>query len=363
MERIEGKKLNENVITNAERTAEAVGLKYVNDNIPGIMRYKRGSSWTYKFADGTTCKDKEILKRIRSLVLPPAWKKVWICPHDNGHLQATGIDIKNRKQYKYHTEWSKIRNQTKYHRMLQFGEMLPKIRQQVEAHLNKKDLCKLKVLAIVVKVMERTFIRIGNSGYEKLYGSYGLTTLRDKHVKFSGDKVIFEFKGKKGIFHNIELKNKRLAGLVKKCRDIPGQELFQYYDEHGNHKSIDSGDVNTYLKEITGCDFSAKDFRTWAGTVNSLKAFREIGEHSSARQAKKNIVKMLDMVSQQLGNTRTVCKKYYVHPAIIESYENGCLMPYLKELDKIEDEGKFGLTCEEKLLMKFLNEQMVRVAA
>jgi DNA topoisomerase I len=355
--------LNENIAPDLAKIAESAGLHYVSDSMPGLTRYKRGKYWIYKYHDGTACKDKEILKRIRSLVLPPAWRKVWICPHDNGHLQATGLDMKNRKQYKYHAEWSKVRNQTKYHRMLQFSEMLPKIRQQVESHLNKKDLCKLKVLAIVVKVMERTFIRIGNSEYEKLYGSYGLTTMRDKHVKFSGDKVIFEFKGKKGVFHNIELKNRRLANLVKKCRDIPGQELFQFYDESGHHKSIDSGDVNAYLHSITGLDFTAKDFRTWAGTVNALKAFREVGEHNSQTQAKKNIVRMLDIVSKQLGNTRTVCKKYYVHPAIIEAYETGCLIPYLNELDKIEEEGKFGLTCEEKLLVKFLKEQLVKVAA
>ena len=344
----------EKIIADPVKTASAVGLMYVSDSLPGITRVRKGKGWSYIFADGTKCKEESILKRIRGLVLPPAWRNVWICPYDNGHLQATGYDKLNRKQYKYHVDWSKVRSQTKYFRLLQFGSMLPKIREAIEKDLRKQGLCQRKVLAIVVKLMERTFIRIGNSSYEKLYGSYGLTTLRDKHVEIKGSIIRFEFKGKKGVYQSIELRNKRLANLVKKCREIPGQELFQYYDDNGKRHSIDSGMVNNYLREITGCDFTAKDFRTWAGSLCALRAFREIGPSTCATHAKRNIVRVVDSVSEQLGNTRSICKKYYIHPSLLTAYEEGCLLDYFNELDKLEDDGVAGLTCEEKLMMQIL---------
>jgi DNA topoisomerase I len=347
----------EKIIADPVKTATAAGLRYVSDSLPGITRIRKGKGWAYLFADGTKCTDEDTLRRIRDLVLPPAWKNVWICPYENGHLQATGYDKLNRKQYKYHIDWSKIRSQTKYYRLMQFGSMLPKIRGTIEKDLRRQGLCQRKVLAIVVSLMERTFIRIGNSSYEKMYGSYGLTTLRDKHVEINGSSMRFEFKGKKGVYQSVELKSRRLANLVRKCREIPGQELFQYYDNNGLRHPIDSGMVNDYLKEITGCDFTAKDFRTWAGTLCALRAFRDIGPSTSISHMKRNIVRVVDAVSGQLGNTRSICKKYYIHPSILSAYEEGCLADYFNELEKLENDEIAGLTCEEKLLMQILYER------
>jgi len=233
--------------------------------------------------------------------------------------------------------------------------LLPSLRLKLEEDLAKKDLCVEKVIATVISLMERTYIRIGNDGYEKLYGSYGLTTLKDRHVKIEGSKLVFSFKGKKGIFHNVSIRNQRLARMVKACRDIPGKELFQYIDSEGNRKSIDSGMVNKYIKEATGGDFSAKDFRTWAGTLDVLRAFKAMGQAGSDSDCKKNIIAALDEVSKKLGNTRTICKKYYVHPGIIQLYEEKNLEKYLKELDNIEKPDDLsGLTSEERVLMKIL---------
>lgn len=338
------------------KIAKLAGLKYVSDSKPGYTRKKAGKGFFYLDEKGEKIKDKEKLERLKKLVLPPAWRNIWICPFHNGHLQATGYDDLDRKQYRYHEDWSKIRNETKYYRMLEFGKYLPLVRERVEKNLSSRGLNRNKVLALVVSILERTFIRIGNASYEKMYGSFGLSTFRDRHAKINGSTVFFKFKGKKGIMQEVALKNRRLAHLIKKCRDIPGYDLFQYYDEEGQRQSIDSGDVNEYLKEITSCDFTAKDFRTWGGTLNALRAFKEIGAHTSPTQAKKNIIKAIDQVCSILGNTRTICKKYYIHPSLIEAYEDGCLMDYIKELDEIEeDENRTDLTCEEKLMMKILN--------
>jgi DNA topoisomerase I len=350
------KEIEVSTIDDPAKIAKLAGLRYVSDSMPGYTRKKAGKGFFYLNEKGERITDKETVNRIKKLVLPPAWTKVWICPNSNGHLLATGFDNLNRKQYRYHEGWNKIRNETKYYRMLEFGKYLPKIRERIEQDLSSRGLNKNKVLALVVSLMERTFIRIGNVSYERLYGSYGLSTFRDKHAKINGSTVLFRFKGKKGIYQEVKLKNKKLASLVKKCQDIPGYDLFQYYDEEGQRQAIDSGSVNDYLKEITGLDFTAKDFRTWGGTMNALIAFREIGSYSTATEAKKNIVKAIDKVCAVLGNTRTICKKYYIHPSLIEAYEDGCLMDYVKELDIIEeDENKTGLTCEEELLVKILN--------
>lgn len=338
------------------KAAKAADLLYVNDKKPGINRVKKGSGFVYIF-DDQPLKDKEQLERIKKLAIPPAWTNVWICPKANGHIQATGFDVRNRKQYRYHTLWHTLRNETKFHRLYEFGKLLPSLRLKLEEDFAKKELCEEKVMATVISLMERTYIRIGSNDYEKMYGSYGLTTLKDKHVKIEGNKLLFSFKGKKGIDHDIQLNNSKLAKAVKACRDIPGKELFQYYDESGNKRSIDSGSVNLYIKEATGGDFSAKDFRTWAGTLNILRAFKAIGESGSEADSKKNIVAALDEVSKKLGNTRTVCKKYYVHPGIIRLYEENSLNKYLKELDKIEKPDDLsGLASEEKVLMKILQE-------
>jgi DNA topoisomerase-1 len=342
------------LIKDPAKSAEAVNLVYVNDSDPGIQRIKKGSSFEY-WSDGKQVTDEEDLLRIKHLVIPPAWENVWICKLPNGHLQVTGWDVRKRKQYKYHTMWNALRNHTKFYRLYQFGTALPPMRLRIEEDLAKQGLPLEKVLATVVSLMERTNIRIGNNAYEKIYGSYGMTTMKDKHVKISGSNIKFSFKGKKGVFHDINIKSKRLATIVKKCQDIPGKELFQYYDEVGNRKPIDSGMVNEYIKSISGGDFTAKDFRTWAGTVQALLAFKEMGYSETATGTKKNIVAALDVVSGLLGNTRTVCKKYYVHPMIISLYETQTLDKYLKQLDDMEkDDGIAGLTSEEKVLMNIL---------
>jgi DNA topoisomerase-1 len=338
------------------KTAEMADLVYVNDKDAGITRVKKGSGFTYLLNDKPV-EDEKTLERIRKMAIPPAWTNVWICKKPNGHIQATGYDARNRKQYRYHEQWAALRNETKFHRLYEFGKLLPSLRLKLEEDLAKRDLSLERVIATVISLMERTYIRIGNNDYEKLYGSYGLTTLKDKHVKIDGDKLQFSFMGKKGIYHNITLRNRRLAKVVEACRDIPGRELFQYLDAEGNRKSVDSGMVNQYIKEATGGDFTAKDFRTWAGTLNVLRAFKSMGQAASETDSKKNIIAALDEVSKKLGNTRTVCKKYYVHPGVIRLYEENNLEKYLKELDSIEKPDDLtGLTSEERVLMKILKE-------
>lgn len=346
----------ESILHDPAKTAQAVHLIYVTDNQPGIIRIKRGKTVSY-IHNEKPVKDQETLQRIKKLVIPPAWENVWICTLENGHLQATGIDIKKRKQYKYHPLWSTLRNHTKFYRLHKFGKVLPAIRLQLEKDLSLPGLPYEKVMAAVVSLLERTNIRIGNNSYEKLYGSYGLSTLKDKHVKIDGASIRFSFKGKKDIHHNVDIRNKRLAKIVKECKDISGQELFQYYNEQGEFHSIDSGMINDYIRKISGGDFTAKDFRTWAGTVQAILAFRELGFFDTQIEAKRKIVEALDKVSRQLGNTRTVCKKYYVHPVIISLYESNALKKYLDELDTIEvDDDSSGLTAEEKIVMKILEK-------
>lgn len=336
--------------------AKVADLRYVSDKDKGIQRTKKGNGFVYIYDDKPLEDEKELV-RIKKLAIPPAWTNVWICKNKNGHIQATGFDARNRKQYRYHPLWHTLRNETKFHHLYEFGKLLPSLRLKVEEDLAKKDLCEEKVIATVISLMERTYIRIGNNDYEKLYGSYGLTTLKDKHVKINGDKISFSFTGKKGIAHNITLKNRRLAKTVQACRDIPGKELFQYYDSEGARKSIESGLVNKYIKEATGGDFSAKDFRTWAGTLNALRYFKSVGQAGDDAERKKNVIAVLDEVSKKLGNTRTVCKKYYVHPGLIQLYEENNLDKYLKELDTIEKPDDLtGLTSEEKVLMKILQQ-------
>jgi len=339
---------------NYARAAEFVNLVYVRDTDPGITRLKKGKGFAY-FLEEKSLKNKKDIERIKKLVIPPAWTNVWICVFENGHLQATGYDVKQRKQYLYHPLWQHLRNETKFHRLYEFGKALPQLRLKLEQDIAIKEFAQQKILATVISLMERTYIRVGSADYEKMYGSYGLTTLKDRHVNISGDKITFSFKGKKGIYHNITLHNKKLARIVKECRDIPGKELFQYYDAEGNKKSIDSGMVNNYIREATGMDFTTKDLRTWAGTIQALQAFWSLGEAITESECKKNIVATLDIVSRKLSNTRTNCKKYYVHPVLLRLYEEKKLAKYLEELNKLElADNKTGLTCEEQILMKIL---------
>lgn len=340
---------------NYERSAEVAELVYVSDSQPGILRLKKGRGYIYTFGEKPLRKKGDV-ERIRKLAIPPAWTSVWICPLDNGHLQATGYDLRKRKQYRYHTLWSILRNETKFHRLYEFGKDLPRLRDQLEHDLAAKELTDKKVIATVISLMERTSIRIGNDEYEKLYGSHGLTTMKDKHVEINGDKIFFSFVGKKGKVHNITLKNKRLARIVKNCRDIPGKELFQYLGADGKRRPIDSGMINNYIKEVTGKDFTSRDFRTWSGTLQLFMSLHSIGEAVTKTEIKQNVVKALDEVSVKLGNTRTVCRKYYVHPKLIELYEQNNLQKYFARLEKAETKpGKNELTHEEEILMEILH--------
>lgn len=355
--KISNKKIK-SILHDPEKTAKAINLVYVHDTQPGITRVKKAKAFHY-FLGKKKLQDIPTLERIKKLVIPPAWEDVWICALENGHLQATGVDVKKRKQYKYHSHWNSLRNQTKFYRLHEFGEALPAIRSQLEKDLSLPGLPVEKILALVVCLMEQTSIRIGNSMYEKLYGSFGLTTLKNKHVKVSAAKIQFIFTGKKGIAHNISINNKRLAKIVQQCRDIPGKELFQYYDHDGAHKAIDSGMVNSYLKTISGQEFTAKDFRTWAGTVHAISAFNELKADNielTEKVVKQNILAVIDRVAEHLGNTRTVCKKYYIHPAIITLYEHNKLSAYLKLLHKKQTKSS-ALASEEHLLMTILEKE------
>ncbi len=342
------------LVNDYEATAVAAKLLYVSDKDPGIERIKKGEDFRYRYMNKTVGKQNEI-KRIKKLAIPPAWEKVWICINENGHIQATGYDIRERKQYRYHPLWNLLRNETKFHKLLEFAKVLPMLRLQVEKDLSLNELNDRKVIAAVISLMERTYIRIGNTEYEKMNGSHGLTTMHDKHVKIEGEEISFSFIGKKSIHHDISLKNKKLAKVVQQCRDIPGKELFQYYTNGHERKSIDSGMVNAYIKEVTGDVFTAKDFRTWAGCLHLLMAFKNMNIAGNISECKKNINEALDYVSTHLGNTRTVCKKYYVHPGLIRLYEENKLDKYLQELDNIEiDDNTTRLAPEELILVKLL---------
>ena len=321
---------------NTEKSAQVINLVYVSDKEPGIERVRRGKNFIYT-RNGKKITDKNDLLRIRKLVLPPAWENVWICSLPNGHLQATGFDVKKRKQYRYHSLWSEFRNQTKYYQLLEFGKKLPAIREKLAKDLARPGLPLEKVLAASVMIMQETNIRVGNNVYEKLYGSFGLTTLKDRHVKINGNSVKFCFKGKKGVYHEVDLKSAKLARIVKQCRDIPGKELFQYYNEDGERRSIDSGMVNEYIKNICCDNFTAKDFRTWTGSVHAIEALKELGCCEGETEKKRRTLQALDAVAKRLGNTRAVCKKYYIHPIIEELYASGQLETFFKKNTSIEN--------------------------
>lgn len=344
------------LITDSEASAEAANLRYVSDGERGILRIRKGNTFSYEL-NGSEVKDEKTVERIKSLVLPPAWEEVWICKDANGHLQATGIDVKGRKQYRYHPAWSALRSQTKFYHLYELGKALPAIRACLANHLALPGLPEEKVLAAVVSIMQETGIRIGNGAYEKLYGSFGLSTLKDKHVRINGSEVSFAFRGKKGVSQKLSLRSRKLAGIVRKCRDIPGAELFQYVDAEGGHHPIDSGRVNTYIKEISGGHFTAKDFRTWTGTLTALAAFREIGcAYGTQTESKQKVNTALDKVAAHLGNTRTVCRKYYVHPAILDHFECGKLEQLLQKFDAQPDDAANSLSKDEEVLMKILEK-------
>lgn len=305
--------------------AAEIGLAYVSDGTPGIRRRRRGKGFSYTGPEGAPVRDAETLARIRSLAIPPAWTDVWICPDPLGHIQATGRDARGRKQYRYHPTWSQQRNLGKYGRLIAFSHALPAIRSQVEADLERRGLPREKVIATVVRLLETTFIRVGNREYARSNHSFGLTTLRDSHVEVAGSRVHFNFVGKSGKEHTVEVKDRRLARIVSRCRGLPGQELFQYQDGDGVRQVVDSGDVNAYLRAAAGEDFSAKDFRTWGGTLLALRELRRLDPPASAAEAKRTISRVVKQVASLLGNRPATCRKYYVHPAVLEAYVDGSL--------------------------------------
>ncbi|MFL5765679.1 MAG: DNA topoisomerase IB [Bacteroidia bacterium] len=325
-------------------------IRFSNDSEPGIRRHQKKDGFLY-FKNGKLIRDEATLRRIRRLAVPPAWQNVWICADANGHLQATGLDMLGRKQYRYHEEWSKTRNETKFHKLYTVGKALPKIRKRLRKDLSLPGLPLQKVLAAAVSLIEASSIRPGSNLYEKHYGSFGITTLKDRHVKFQGAKMIFRFRGKKGVEQRFSIRNKKLSTIIKQCRDIPGKELFQYYDENGGHHHIDSGTLNNYLKEISEEDITAKDLRTWTGSVKALVCFRDLGKAANAGEQKRKTVTALDEVAKHLGNTRAVCKKYYVYPQIISLYEDDLLEKHFRVRYKCK---ALDLSQEEKVLMKLL---------
>jgi DNA topoisomerase-1 len=325
-------------IVEPREAARAAGLRYVSDTRPGITRHPKGDGFIYRDPDGELIKDKATLERIRSLAIPPAYTDVWICPFPNGHIQATGRDARGRKQYRYHPRWRETRDATKYEHMAEFAEVLPLIRARVAADLRRKELTREKVLATVVRLLETTLIRIGNDDYAKENGSFGLTTLRNKHVRVDGGTMRFAFKGKSGKTWKLGLQDRRVAKVVRECQDLPGQELFAWRDEDGTPHDVTSGDVNDYLREITGRDITAKDFRTWAGTVMAALALREFEAFDTQAAAKRNIRAAIEKVSARLGNTPTVCRKCYVHPDLLDGYMAGQLA--LEIAERAEQELK-----------------------
>jgi DNA topoisomerase I len=349
------------VVSDPIDSAEAAGLRYVSDTQPGIRRKKSGKGFTYVGTDGKTIHDSKELARIRSIAIPPAYTDVWICPSPNGHIQATGRDARGRKQYRYHAKWREVRDETKFERMLAFSEVLPKIRRRVERDLNRNGLSRERVLATVVRLLECTQIRVGNDEYAKANRSYGLTTLQDRHVEISGSSLRFEFRGKSGKTHTVSLNDRRLARIVLRCQALPGEDLFQYVDDEDVRQTIGSGDVNAYIREISGQEFTAKDFRTWSGTLLAVAALTELGAWSTQRQAKSKVLRAIDRVAEQLNNTRAVCRKYYVHPAVFESYLAGTMLDALQNGTK--EAAKSALTGEEASVVRLLRHQLKSAAA
>ena len=347
------------ILTDPVDAAEEAGLRYVTDEQPGYTRKKRGGSFVYYDIEGKLIRDEPRLLRIRRLAIPPAYTNVWICPSPNGHIQAIGRDDRRRKQYRYHERWRAVRDENKYDRMVIFGDALPKIRCRIQADLKLPGLPRNKVLATVVQLLERTFIRIGNEEYAKENKSFGLTTMRNHHVKIRGSQLRFRFRGKSGVRQEVDLDDRRIAKIVRKLQELPGQELFQYLDEEGQLQDVTSQDVNAYLREITGEDFTAKDFRTWAGTVLMASALNAQKAFKTKKQAKMNVRDAITAVSKILGNTPAVCRKCYVHPAVLESYLDGNLIEGLKrKTEERIQENLDNLRSDEITVLSFLRRRL-----
>ncbi len=348
-------------------SARAAGLRYTTDAKPGIRRQRHGKGFVFTGADGNVLRSAADRDRIRRLVIPPAWTDVWICPDPRGHLQATGRDARGRKQYRYHTRWREVRDETKYERIIGFAKALPAIRRTTSAHLGLPGLPRRKVLATVVQLLEKTLIRVGNDEYARSNRSYGLTTLRDGHVEVSGPRVRFSFRGKSGVEHEVDLNDRRLARIVRQCRDLPGYELFQSIDEEGVRQTVGSEEVNAYLKEITGQDVTSKDFRTWAGTVLAAQLLSELDAFTCDTEAKRNIVRAVESVAKRLGNTKAVCRRCYIHPAVLDAYMDGSMVQTIaqraRRMSRAVDRLKGGEAAVLALLERRLAADVGRKAS
>jgi DNA topoisomerase-1 len=346
-------------LAEAKAAARSARLHYVNDTKPGITRRRSGTGWAYRHPDGSLVRDEATLARIRALAIPPAYRDVWISTDPLGHLQATGKDARGRKQYRYHPQWRRVRDETKYDRVLVFARVLPLIRAQVALDLARHGLPREKVLATIVRLMEATLMRVGNESYARENKSFGLTTLRNRHVEVHERRIHLAFKGKSGITHALDVNNPQLARIVRKLRDLPGQELFQYLDENGARHSIDSADVNDYLRAISGEQITAKDFRTWAGTQLAALAFAELERFETKIATRSAMMKAIETVAKELGNTPAICRKCYIHPAIFDAYLDGDLVDLLKaRIDAELSDPPHGLTAEEAAIMALLERRL-----
>jgi DNA topoisomerase-1 len=341
------------------RAATRAGLRYVTDGLAGITRKRSGTGWAYYTPEGQRVADAATRKRLNSLAIPPAWTEVWICPDAGGHIQATARDARGRKQYRYHPSYREARDQSKFRRMLEFSEALPLLRERVERDLRGDDLGRAQLLATVVRLLDRTLIRVGNDEYARENRSFGLTTLRRRHVSVSGDSLRFAFRGKSGVEHSIAVSEPRLARIIQRCQDLPGQEMFQYLDAGGRRQAVTSDDVNAYLREASGRDVTAKDFRTWGGTMLAAVELRAMGSAASRREADRNVVRAIDSVAERLGNTRAVCRKYYVHPALLHAYLLGHTVPQPPAGAPPSRARRGGaLRRDEVLVLQFLQEKI-----
>ena len=347
-------------LADPQASAEEAGLRYVTDTMPGVRRRRAGKGWSYIGPGGERITDPDRIAWINRLAIPPAWTDVWISPIKRGHVQATGRDAKGRKQYRYHPRWREVRDEAKYGRLIEFARALPKIRRRADRDLRRRGLPREKVLALVIRLLEETLIRVGNEEYARDNRSFGLSTLRDRHVTVRGAEVQFSFRGKAGKEHQVEFRDRRLARLVKQCQDIPGQELFQYYDADGTRVDVTSGDVNDYLREISGEDFTAKDFRTWAGTVAAAMALQEFREVDDEAGRKKAIVAAIERVAGQLGNTPAVCRACYVHPEVLDRYLDGTMVDALSRQATGAGRGMHALRPEEAAVLGLLQARLAR---
>jgi DNA topoisomerase-1 len=333
-------------------SARQAGLRYVHSDRPGYSRRRAGKGWIYVDTQGKAIRDAADIRRIKALVIPPAWTNVWICPIGNGHLQAVGRDARGRRQYRYHSSYREVRDSTKFTRMLRFGSILPRLRERVESDLALRGLPREKVLAAVVRLLEATSARVGNEEYARTNESYGLTTLRDHHVRVEGVQIQFRFRGKSGLEHEICLRDRRLARIVAECQDLPGQELFQFLNEEGDASKILSEDVNEYIREIAGEDFTAKDIRTWNGTREALIALCSVGAAETQTEFKRNVAQAIKQVAGVLRNRPATCRKYYVHPAVIEAYQDSTICEFVERAEP--QEGKFALSREEVAVLRLI---------